>query len=112
AYTLALARSIPGLAGPIKTQARDALAERLTRMTKDTLKDKLADDDGEVRRAAALAVAMKADKSFVPRLIELLNDPAAAVGKAAQVALKSLTGQDLGGDTAAWKAWASKQANK
>src|SRR5262249_19112747 len=56
-YTDALAHAIPRLNGAVKGEARDALAERLTRMKKDTLDDKLRDDDVEVRRAAALACA-------------------------------------------------------
>jgi len=53
--TLALAAAIPQLTGTVKTKARSALAERLSRMTNHTLKDKLQDDDPEIRRAAALA---------------------------------------------------------
>jgi hypothetical protein len=111
-FTQALARAIPGLVGGIKTQARDALAERLTRMTAATLKDKLEDDDAEVRRAAVLAVAMKEETSLVPRLIEMLQDGEPAVSRAALAALKSLTNQDLGLDVKAWKAWAAKKGNK
>ena len=54
-YTDALAAAIPQLTGSTKTTARDALAERLARMTADTLRDKLLDDDVEVRRAAVVA---------------------------------------------------------
>ena len=109
AFTTALARAIPKLTGATKVSARDALAERFTRMTAATLKDKLKDDDLEVRRAAALAVAMKEDASFVPRLIELLQDPEPPVARAAHAALKALTKQELAPDPAAWKAWAAHQ---
>jgi hypothetical protein len=114
-YTQALADAIPRLAGAVKNKARDALAERLTRMTANTLKDKLDDDEAEIRRAAALACAMKEEKSTIPRLIEMLQDKEAGVARAAHTALKSLTGEDFGPAEAtpgelkravdAWKAW-------
>jgi hypothetical protein len=118
-YTDALAHAIHRLDGPTKGQARDALADRLTRMKKETLDDKLKDDDLEIRRAAALACAMKDEKVHVPRLIELLQDPEADVARAAHAALKSLTNQDFGPArdagkedvaraAAAWKDWWAK----
>jgi hypothetical protein len=122
-YTQALTAVIPKLTKEMKTKARDALAERLTRMTTATLKDKLQDDDPEARRAAALAVAMKEDTTFVPRLIEMLQDSEPLVSRAALAALKSLTRQNFGPDAeatqaerdkavAAWKAWWAKQNPK
>jgi hypothetical protein len=122
-YTDALAHAIHRLTGPVKAKARDALADRLTRMKPTTLTDKLKDDDLEVRRAAALAVAMKDDKTNVGRLIELLEDPEPPVTRAAYAALKSLTNQDFGPDAeasradvvravAAWKDWWSKNGGK
>jgi HEAT repeat protein len=120
AYTDALAGAAPRLTGAAQRQARDALVQRLTRMTSTTLRDKLQDDDAEVRRAAALACAMKDARGQVPDLISLLRDPEPAVAQAAGTALKSLTGQDLGpGPDAgaeerlkaagAWAAWWKKQ---
>jgi hypothetical protein len=96
AHTEALARAIPQLTGLAKLKARDALAERLARMTVATLHDKLRDPSAEVRRAAALACAMKADKTFTTDLITLLEDPQPAVYAAAHAALKPLTGKDFG----------------
>jgi hypothetical protein len=114
-YTQALADAIPRLAGAVKSKARDALAERLTRMTASTLKDKLEDDEAEIRRAAALACAMKDEKSLIPQLIELLQDKDPAVMRATHTALKNLTSEDFGPAEAnpaelkraveAWKAW-------
>jgi hypothetical protein len=123
AYTLALAGAIPRLSGESKTKARDALAERLTRMTADTLRAELKDDDPEIRRAASLACAMKDDKNHVPDLIPLLDDPEPLVARAAHAALKSLTNQDFGPgkdgspkDRAqaveAWKGWWAKQEKR
>jgi len=119
-YTQALATAIPQLSGDLRAKARDALAERLTRMTAATLRDKLKDDNGEIRRAAALACAMKEDRSHIPDLITLLSDAEPPVSRAARAALRELSGQDFGPDTnaskaeraqavAAWKAWWAKQ---
>jgi hypothetical protein len=123
AYTLALAGAIPRLSGDNKTKARDALAERFTRMTPVTLRAELKDDDPEIRRAASLACAMKDDKSHIPDLIPLLDDPEPLVARAAYAALKNLTNQDFGParDASAkdrtqaieaWKVWWAKQERK
>jgi hypothetical protein len=120
-YTEALAAAIPRLEGEVLKKAREALAERMSRMTSETLGVKLDDDDAEVRRAAALAVAMKEDKSHTYRLIEMLDDREATVARAAHAALKSLSGQDFGPAkdatreqhakaVLAWKGWWGKQS--
>ena len=123
AYTEALADAIPQLTGEAKSKAREALAERMARMTAATLREKLRDADPEVRRAAALAVGMKELTSHIPDLIALLEDPAAAVPPAARAALKSLTNQDFGPVAgtdraeqtrvaAAWRDWLQKQGGQ
>jgi hypothetical protein len=120
AYTQALATAIPQLEGDALKKAREALAERMSRMTSATLGVKLDDDDPEVRRAAALGVAMKEDKAYLFKLIEMLSDREATVGHAAHAALKSLTNEDFGPAKGAgreerakailaWKAWLAKQ---
>jgi hypothetical protein len=120
AHTEALARAIPQLTGPTKLKARDALAERLTRMTNSTLREKLQDESTEVRRAATLACAMKEDKTFVPDLIARLDDAQRTVSLAAHAALKALTQKDFGPATDAtpreragamvrWKEWWKRQ---
>jgi hypothetical protein len=120
AYTEALAEAIRELSGAVKTKARDALVERLARMTAATLRDKLQDETAEIRRAAALACAMKADKKFIPDLINLLEDQQPTVARAAHAALKDLTGQDFGPAAnappaarsravVAWKEWWEKE---
>jgi hypothetical protein len=122
-YTEALVLAIPKLPGKAKSKARDALTERLTRMKAATLDNYLQDEDTELRRAAALACALKESKSHIPRLIEMLNDPQRVVERAAYAALKSLSGQDFGPSAdaspaaknkaiAAWKGWWSKQGGK
>ena len=88
----------------------------MSRMTSATLGVKLEDDGPEVRRAAALAVAMKEDKTHVGRLIELLDDKETTVSRAAHAALKSLSNKDFGPAAdasrqdrkqamAAWRTW-------
>lgn len=123
AFTETLAHAIPRLSGPARQKARDALAERLARMTPSTIRHKLLDDDPEVRRAAALATAMIEEVSLVPDLIRLLDDPQAGVPPAAHAALKDLTHKDFGPPARAsrderekaqrdWKAWWAANAPK
>jgi hypothetical protein len=123
AHTDALAKAIPQLKGPNKLKARDALAERLARMTASTLREKLQDESVEVRRAAVLACAMKEDKGFVRDLLHLLEDPERLVFSAAHAALKELTGKDFGpaanasptdraAAAAKWKEWWRSQGGK
>jgi len=123
AYTAALAATIDQLVGPLKTKAREALAERLARMTTATLRDMLRDDAPEIRRAASLACAMKEDKQFVPELAKLLEDSETAVVRAAYGALKALTSEDFGPSpnaslesrrraAAAYTEWWQKQSRK
>jgi hypothetical protein len=122
-YTQALAAAIRQLDGPAKAKARDALAERLVRMTSPTLREKLKDDDPEVRGAAALACGMKRELHHVPDLIPLLKDPQRRVMRAAHLALKTLTDKDFGpgrdatpadGEKAmaAWTAWWKKHSGR
>jgi HEAT repeat protein len=95
-YTEALARSVAHLSGRPQQQARDALVDRLTLMTADTLRDKLEDESAEIRRAAALACGRKGNRELVADLVELLEDNEPAVADGACTALNELTGQNLG----------------
>jgi hypothetical protein len=123
AYTTALAQAIAKMEGQARQKAREALAERLARMNSSTLGEKLKDEDLEIRRAAALACAMRDDKTHFAKLIDLLQDPEPPVARAAQAALKSLSNQDLGPPedasraekaraVEAWKAWFEKNGKK
>jgi hypothetical protein len=115
--TDALALAIPKLpVGAAQREARDALAQRLTRMTAATLRDKLQEDAVEVRRAAALACGRKKATEHIPDLLQLLDDPEVAVIQAARTALKELSGEDFGPDeeagrrgrasaAVAWRKW-------
>jgi hypothetical protein len=115
-YTEALALSIAREQGEARRQLREALAERMTRMTEETLGRYLEDEDAEVRRAAALGLAMRESKAHVRGLIGLLLDPEPSVQRAAHAALCSLSGQDFGprvnateaeklGAAARWRKW-------
>lgn len=108
-YTEALANALPQLEGATQKSAREFLADRLTRMTAATLRSLLDDPRPELRRAAALAWAMKDDRAAIPELIALLEDPEDLVVRAARAGLKSLTEQDFGparDATPAERAWA------
>jgi HEAT repeat protein len=95
-YTEALALAIAREGGNARRQLREALAERMTRMTEKTLGQYLEDEDAEVRRAAALGLAMRESKAHVEGLIGLLLDPQPSVERAAHAALRSLSGEDFG----------------
>jgi HEAT repeat protein len=108
------------LGDELRGQARDALAERLTRMTTATLQGELQSNNAEVRRAAALASAMKDELALVPDLIERLDDSDKAVRRAAAIGLASLTKKNFGPSEEAtpeerkaaiqkWRGWWSEQ---
>jgi hypothetical protein len=110
------------LTGTAQTQVRDALAQRLTRMNAATLRDMLADENREVRLAAARACGSKNDKQYVTDLIGCLNDRDVSVIQAAHAALIILTGKNFGPDSNAsdadrtraifaWRNWWKMQQN-
>jgi len=95
-FTEALALASARESGEARRQLREALAERMARMTEKTLGQYLEDEDAEIRRAAALALAMRDSKAHLRPLIGLLLDPQPSVERAAHAALCSLSGQDFG----------------
>ena len=120
ANTQALLLAIGHLEGDRLALAREALAERLGRMTAETLRTMVKSQETELRRAAVLAMAMKDDKSHIPDLIAAILDDEDLVVRAAKAGLKSLTGQDFGPPSpstgserkaaaAAWKEWLQLQ---
>ncbi|MBN9121805.1 MAG: hypothetical protein J0I06_22135 [Planctomycetes bacterium] len=94
--------------GDRKKAVRDALAERLCRMTPTTLRAMLQANEAELRRAAALACAMKDDKDHIPDLVAAMSDGDGSVVRAAKAGLKSLTGKDFA-TAAEWRDWLSKE---
>jgi hypothetical protein len=111
-YTEALAGAIPQLRGDDQRKAREALAERLARMTAASLGRYLQDDDTEIRRAAALASGTREFKDQVPQLIGLLSDPDQGVVLAAHTALKAMTGEKFAPSAEPWRVWWKQQAKK
>lgn len=94
-YTEGLAHAIPHVAAKFQAKVRAALVERLTCLPADELRAHL-EGDGELRLAAARALARTADAGLVPDLIDLLTDADAEVVEAAHQALCRLTGEDFG----------------
>jgi len=90
-YTVALADAIPKLPKDYQDKTRQALAERLSLMTAETLRDKFGDDDIEIRTAAIQACVIKGEASLVSDLSELLEDPSPAVAGLASDAIKTLS---------------------
>jgi hypothetical protein len=122
-YTYALAYAIDQLDGEQKTKARQALAEIISNLLPKFLATYMEDENTEVRRAAALACAIKEDMTHVSKLIDLLNDRERTVERAAYAALKALTKEDFGpaldatdkektDAVKAWRDWSKKQAEK
>jgi hypothetical protein len=118
-YTEAMAYAIARLKGGVRNEVRDALVQRLTRMTVGTLGPYLGDEGAEIRRAAVLALADKRVTAHLGKMIGLLNDPEPAVATAALVALRALSGQDFGPRLGAsesekaealrqWRRWAER----
>ncbi len=120
--TEALAAAAPLLPAETRRRVRDALSDRLARMTPKTLGNYLSDDDAEIRAAAALACAKRNLRQLVPGLIDLLNDREVYVVRAAREALKYITEQDFGPEpgvdaaarkdaAAKWREWWQTQTN-
>lgn len=95
-YTEAIARAIPHLSGDARKEAREALAARLADRNESTLLGYLEDGDAEIRRAAALALAMRDSKETVKAVAQLILDPEPTVVRATCASLRSLTGEDYG----------------
>lgn len=119
-FTEALVTAANRLDGERLKLTREALAERLTRMSAETLRAMAKSDEAELRRGAVLAMAMKDDKKHIPDLIEAILDSEEIVVRAARAGLRSLTEQDFGPPANAtrgekelsqddWKKWWSKQ---
>jgi hypothetical protein len=121
-YTQALIDAIPNLGDEARKAAREALAQRMARMSADTLRQYLQHDNPEARRAAAYGAAMREEKEMIPDLIAAIGDPEDLVVRAARVALRSLSNnkEDFGPPPganegqkkeamAAWTAWMKKQ---
>src|SRR5262249_48597283 len=86
-HTEGLANAIPLIKGPLQEKTRTALVVRLSRQKPDELRARLADDDDEMRHAAALACIRKADPDMLSDLIALLLDPDVDIAEGAHKVL-------------------------
>ena len=93
-YTAALAQAIPQLSGVFQDKARAALVERMKGMTVKMLRDRLANEEHEIRLAAATAAGSKEDATLLPDLTALTADADTAVAEAAAAAVKALRGRE------------------
>lgn len=107
-YTQALANAIPKLTGSFQDKARQALAERLKRMSDKTLKEYLKDEDPVLRRGAIGGIARKEAKDLLKDLVPLLKDSESDVAEEAYDALCKLTGQDFGKAADKWQKFLNK----
>jgi HEAT repeat protein len=107
-YTLALSKAIGDARGEFQQRIRDALVARLSRMTVASLRERLKEEDPELRRAAAAAGGRKGDAGLVPDLIGLLGDKENAVSTAAAAGLHELTGKSFA-TAKEWQTWWGRQ---
>ena len=70
----------------------------------------LASDQAESRRRAALALANLRDAQAFPELVALLDDDDSRVRRAAQAALKSISGLRRSEEAERWLSWYDKEA--
>jgi HEAT repeat protein len=96
AATHGLSAACAEMKGTPKAKARQVLVERLADLPEEKLKEKLADADGEMRRAAALACGQKKFAKLIPAVLKCLEDEEPEVAQAARASLKELTGKDFG----------------
>jgi HEAT repeat protein len=95
-YTQALAMAITNLPSGARTELRDALTARFTKMKDEEVGHLLDDELPEIRRAAVVSLVQRKNKLYVGRFGELLLDPEPVVQQAAHLALCKLSGQDFG----------------
>lgn len=105
-YTDALADAITKLSTNVsKEAAREALANRMRRLSAKNLGEYMQENDREFRLAAAVAVRLKNDANSAASLIPLLADQDIGVSTAALDSLKAISGQDFGKSVERWSRW-------
>lgn len=118
-----LAKAIARLSGAAQRKARAVLADRCTRLTSHQRDEYLRSGEAEIRRAAIVSCAVRADRQHFDRLIELLQDKEPTVADAVHTVLCSLTGEDFGpvslsteeqraSAAKAWRSWWQTQGKK
>jgi HEAT repeat protein len=94
-YTAALTKAIDTVSDENKPLVRGLLAQRLARMTDQTLRKALKDPNSEIRAAAARAVGYKGSP-VCEELAMAVGDGNRMVAENAHTALVKLTGEDIG----------------
>lgn len=94
-YTEALADAIARVSEDMKPAVRGLLANRLTRMTQETLRAKLSDPNPEIRAAAALAIGYKGCPLYKD-LAAVLRDRSLLAATNAHSVLVKMLGVDHG----------------
>jgi hypothetical protein len=123
AYDRAVVLALSSLAAEQQKTARTILADRMYFLSVKELKQRLKDEDSEVRRAAVRASRQREEKAVIPDLIARLDDGNAEVAKLAVEGLRYLTGRDFGPTAGAgpeqrrqavvaWMDWWEKQEQK
>jgi hypothetical protein len=92
ACTLTLANAIPSLSGALKQKARDFLTDRLEKFTAGALRDRLGDDNLEMRLAAIRACGSARRTEMVPDLNRLLTSKDPSTVRQAHTSLKEIRG--------------------
>ena len=96
--------------GSYRNKARDALANRMSRLEADKVARYLTEDDKELRKSALLGAERAEYRELIPNIIDRLNDKDPDVAKLAHEVLKAMTKQDHGSTPDGWKRW--YEANK
>jgi hypothetical protein len=93
AHTLALARLVAELKGPMRERAKTALVERLGKQSAITRQKALDAGEPELCRAAIRACVRAGEKERVPELLALSKGPDSDLGQLAAEAIRELTGK-------------------
>jgi hypothetical protein len=100
AYTRALAGAVSRLPAAAQGAAREALVQRLARLSTPELREQLRDEGAEARRSAVRACARKADRELVPDLMALRDHADSETARLAEEGLRGLSGQRSDGPAA------------
>ncbi|MEX0745525.1 MAG: HEAT repeat domain-containing protein [Phycisphaeraceae bacterium] len=96
----------------VRWEAAKALQRIHNPTAADALRSALqADDDSDVRQAAAAALGQYPSTAVLHTLVGALHDTEYSVTRAAHRSLQTLTGRDLGYEAADWLAWIDREAS-
>jgi hypothetical protein len=123
AYDTALALALPQMRPELQKSARTILVDRLFCLPLPQLREKLGDQNLEVRRAAVTVCKQRKLKPLVPELILLLDDDDAKLAQQVHDLLQQFASRNLGPRPgadheqrqeamAAWRDWWEKESEK